>query len=237
MRRQWSPFTCTALGLFIFSFSAAASAGTPAAYEPWHTTHGLEKFPCMDELETAYFQRLINVTKNEEKTVILSEHRKSVKKQGRAPANVSPHRLISKQYICPPFRGVRNPYPGVHEFGTASPFELIKLTGSEMQILSGLKKNERWPLSFDSQKGYFQGQTKTGTPVNLIPLLPAQGDVRFLIQYMVWQDKTPPSLTLCYRADLHQQCNPYKKPEPSKTATTPEGRLPASVGGRQGNKG
>jgi hypothetical protein len=221
---------CAAAVLLLTSLHAFAGTKKPAKnFEPWYTTNGLEKFPCMNDAETAYFTRWINVSKNEEKTTILTEHRKQVK-PGRAPASVSANGIVSKNFICPPFRGVRNPYAQTVEFGKASSFERIRITNSEMQILNGLKKNERWNLHYDSAKGYFEGQTKNGTPTNIIPLVPGTREpVRFIMQYIVWQDKTPPTLTLCYREDLHNQCNPYKKPEPQAPAADSKGRQPASV--------
>jgi hypothetical protein len=219
---------------FVILFSSSLFAGTAQkskGWTPWYTTHGLDKFPCMNEKETQYFTRLINVKKNEERSTILADHRRRVKPSSRMPASVSPNSIISHKFICPPFRGVRNPYEQVIDFGKASTFERVKITDSKMQILNGLSKNERWDLHYNNSKGYFEGQTKNGTPMNIIPLVPPHHEkVRFLIHYLLWKDKTPPTLTLCYREDLHNQCNPYKKPEPAADPTaTPEGRQPASV--------
>lgn len=202
----------------------------------WHTTHGLDKFPCMNKDEETYFTRLINVAKTEEKKQILAEHRNKVRPSSRMPAAI-PTTVTKSNFICPPFRGVRNPHPQVFDFGKASTFERIRLTESNMQIINGLNKNEQWPLNYNSQKGYFEGKTPRGTPTNIIPLTPPPGEkVRFVVQYLIWQDKTPPTLTLCYREDLHKQCNPYAKPgteaKPNSPAVaTPSPASVKTVGG------
>jgi len=221
----------------VLLFASTLFAKTPA-YGPWYTTHGLDKFPCMNEAETKYFTRWIGVSKNEERSAILADHRKQVAPGSRAPASVGPQGVISKNFICPPFRGVRNPYEQVVDFGKASTFERIRITDSQMQILNGLNQNEKWDLHYNSGKGYFEGQTKSGTPMNIIPLVPTGKDkVRFIMQYLVWKDKTPPTLTLCYREDLHNQCNPYKKPEPKKPAVEEKARVPASLSKAHPKKG
>lgn len=190
----------------------------------WHETHGLDKFPCMNKAEEQYFTRLITIAKNEEKKKILADHRRAVQPRSRMPASINPQSLTKANFICPPFRGVRNPHPQVRDFGTASTFERIRLSPTHMQILSGQSKNEKWPVHFNSGRGYFEGKTPRGTPTNIIPMTPPPGEqVRFIVQYLIWQDKTPPSLTLCYREDLHKQCNPYAKP-----GTVPDASAPAA---------
>lgn len=192
--------------------SISQEKNATSVFGKWHTTHGIEKFPCMDKKEEEYFKKLISIEKIEEKNSLLAEHRKSLRAKGRQIASISKHspQLTKTNYICPPFRGVRNPHPQVLEFGKASTFEHIRLTTSNMEILNGLNRNESWPLKYVSQKGYFEGKTPRGTPVNIIPLQSeSPQDTRFVVQYILWKDKTPPSLTLCYREDLHTQCNPY----------------------------
>lgn len=206
--------------------SYAGGASIKKAFGAWHTTHGVEKFPCMDEKENQYFQRLITVHRSEERQKILADHRQQVKPSSRQPASVSPKALTSNNYVCPPFRGVRNPHPQVVEFGKAATVEHFKIAASSMTILDGTKKNEKWNLNYIPRKGYFEGATKKGTPINLIPLPSNEKNPRFLVQYILWQDKTPPSLTLCYREDLHKQCNPY--PDPAE-ANPPQERQPAST--------
>lgn len=199
--------------MFLSSTSIAQQKGPSDPFGHWHTTHGLDKFPCMNEKEMQYFTRLINIAKIEEKKQILADHRKTVAPSGRRPASVSPAHITKSNYICPPFRGVRNPHPQVFEFGKASTFERIRLSDSGMEILNGINAKEKWPLRYNPNKGYFEGRTARGTATNIIPLIPDTRDpVRFLVQYMIWKDNTAPALTLCYREDLHHQCNPYAKP-------------------------
>lgn len=199
--------------MFLSSTSIAQQKGPSDPFGQWHTTHGLDKFPCMNAKEMAYFTRLINVEKIEEKKQILADHRKTVKPSSRRPASIAPANIAKSNYICPPFRGVRNPHPQVFDFGKASTFERIHLSSTEMEILNGINVHEKWPLTYNVSKGYFEGQTPRGTMTNLIPIVPESGDpVRFVVQYMIWKDNTAPALTLCYREDLHKQCNPYAKP-------------------------
>ena len=197
--------------ILVSNSSISQEKNATTAFGQWHTTHGLEKFPCMDKKEEEYFKKWTQIDKIEDKIVLLKNHRHVYKKQKRSLASVSPQKMTNTNYICPPFRGVRNPHPQVLEFGKASSFEHIRITNSDMKILNGLNKNESWPLHFDAKKGYFEGQTLRGTPINIIPLESekhTQG--RFVVQYLIWKDKTAPTLTLCYREDLHSQCNPYK---------------------------
>lgn len=205
--------TLTFILMFLSSTSIAQQKGPSDPFGQWHTTHGIDKFPCMNSSEMEYFTRLINVSKIEEKKKILADHRKQVAPSSRAPASIAPTVISKANYVCPPFRGVRNPHPQVFDFGKASTFERIRLTQNKMQILNGLNANEQWPLQYNTSKGYYEGQTPRGTPTNLIPIISGGGsDVRFIVQYMIWKDNTAPALTLCYREDLHKQCNPYAKP-------------------------
>ncbi len=216
--------------MFLSSTSIAQQKGPSDPFGQWHTTHGLDKFPCMNDAEMKYFTRLINVSKIEEKKKILADHRKSVAPGGRRPASIHPTRLAKSNYVCPPFRGVRNPHPQVFDFGKASLFERIRLSPTSMDILNGTNANEKWALQFDSAKGYYEGKTPRGTKTNLIPIIPESGgSVRFLVQYMIFNDNTAPALTLCYREDLHKQCNPYAKPgtQPAIESTTTDKSIAA----------
>lgn len=196
--------------ILISNSSISQEKNATTVFGQWHTTHGLDKFPCMDKKEEEYFKKLIQIHKIEEKISLLEDHRKSLKPNKRSPASVSPQSITKTNFICPPFRGVRNPYPQVLEFGKASTFEHIRITNSNMKILNGLNRNEAWPIHFSASKGYFEGKTTRGTPINIIPLEGEQNqNTRFVVQYLLWQDKTAPTLTLCYREDLHNQCNPY----------------------------
>lgn len=217
------------VSLFLATFFMnIAHAGQPA-YGKWYTTHTIEKFPCMNEKEIAFLKRITSIEKIEQKNLLLASHRKEVKPSARRPASIHPDKLTNKNFICPPFKGVKNPYPQAVEFGKAATFERIKLLPSHMQIINGLSKNQQWPLNYNPEKGYYEGQTSHGTPTNLIPVL-SGNDVRFMVQYILWQDKTPPSLTLCYREELHTQCNPYPNPDTVKAKATPANqRIPASA--------
>lgn len=200
--------------IMIFSGPSIAQQKTAGdMFGQWHETHGIDKFPCMNKTEEAYFTRLINIEKNEEKLKILADHRRTVQPSSRMPASVKVSNFSKHNYICPPFRGVRNPHPKILDFGTASLFERIRLQPRHMQIINGISHDQKWEHKFNSRKGYYEGKTPSGTPTNIIPLVPEAGDqVRFLVQYIIFKDKTPPALTLCYREDLHRQCNPYAKP-------------------------
>lgn len=213
--------TIAFLLLFLSSTSIAQQKKTVSSFGKWHETHGLDKFPCMNEKETKYFQRLISVERNDEKKKILAQHRRQVLPSSRMPASVQPQKMTKYNFICPPFRGVRNPYPQVKEFGKASTFERIHISDNSMSILNGLSHNQKWPTQYNTKKGYFEGKSQGGTPFNIIPMVPPSGEnVRFIVQYLIWQDKTPPSLTICYREDLHKQCNPY--PDPATVEKIPE---------------
>lgn len=197
----------------------------------WFTTHSVEKFPCMNEKESQFLKRIVDMQKIEQKKTLLADHRKNVKPTPRHPASIHPEVVTNQRFICPPFKGVRNPYPQAVEFGKAAPFERFVITENTMNIINGLSKNEKWNMSYNSQKGYYEGETPRGTPTNLIPLsTDPKGSVRFFVQYLIWKDKTPPSLTLCYREDLHAQCNPYKDPALKAATQQAAGdRAPASV--------
>lgn len=216
----------------VFSGQSIAQQKTAGdIFGQWHETHGIDKFPCMNKSEEAYFTRLIQVQKNEEKKKILADHRKVVKPSPRMPAAISANSLSKGNFICPPFRGVRNPYPAVKDFGTAAQFERIHIQPQHMQIINGLSRDQKWPHQFHPQKGYFEGKTPRGTPTNIIPLVSDPSEpVRFVVQYLIWQDKTPPTLTLCYREDLHKQCNPYAKPgTPEPNAQSPSVAQPGGT--------
>jgi hypothetical protein len=216
-----------------FSISAHGDTKQPAKpkFDKWYETVSIDKFPCMNDKETEFLKRIVDMQKIEQRLVLLSDHRKQVQPSSRRPASVSPEKLHNQNFVCPPFKGVRNPYPQVIEFGNAAPFERIKLTDSFMEIINGKNKNEKWNISFNNSKGYYEGQNPRGTPINLIPMAPEKGkDVRFLVQYLLWKDKTPPSLTICYREDLHNQCNPYMNPALKPVdKPVPPARIPASV--------
>jgi hypothetical protein len=220
--------------LFLSSHSIAQQKTVNEIYGQWHTTHGIDNFPCMNKPELEYFEKLINIEKNEQKKEILAQHRKQVRPSPRMPASVNPKAITKSNFICPPFRGVRNPHPQVYDFGKASTFERVRFSQKDMHILNGLSQNQKWPLHFNSQKGYFEGTTAVGTPMNIIPMVPPPGEkVRFVVQYLLWKDKTPPSLTLCYREDLHRQCNPYAKPgsQQPQSAKLAKGAMPAAAAG------
>jgi len=222
-------FAVVAIATSLVISSAFADSSKKNAWGQWHQTHGIEKFPCMNEKENEYFQRWIHVAHNDENKKIMAEHRKQVRPGSRVPASIKGEKIVSQRFVCPPFRGVRNPHPEIVEFGKAAQFEHIKITNSGMQILQGRERGKTWPLQYKSDKGYFEGSTPAGTPTNVIPLVPPTGEkVRFLVQYLIWKDKTPPVLTLCYREDLHNQCNPYPQPVARPIAPADPKRLPAS---------
>jgi hypothetical protein len=206
---------------------------SPIKFDKWYETVGLDKFPCMNEKETSFLKQIVDRTV--ERKTLLSSHRKEVRPSSRAPASVKSNKINNHNFVCPPFKGVRNPYPEVVEFGKAAPFERIHVADTYVEVLNGKSKNEKWQMNFNNSKGYYEGQNPRGTPLNLIPLKPAKGeDVRFLVQYMVWKDGSAPALTICYREDLHNQCNPYMNPDlkPIEKPTPPgsaPGRLPAST--------
>lgn len=182
----------------------------------WHTTHDIEKFPCMNDKETEMFKKIKDGSKAEERKKTVRQTTKASQSRQVASATFFDKNL-NKRFVCPPFHFVRKPYPGKEAFGKTDMFERVKMVDGWFQVIDGLSHGQSWPLKFKG--GYAEGKTGKGTPVRLAPLNPEDGaNARFMIQSIIWPNGSAPLLTLCYPEELHEQCNPYKDPAQNRSA-------------------
>lgn len=218
-----SSFSKTFTFLLIISVAHSTHSQTTQKYrfKEWHTTHDIEKFPCMNEKETELFKKIKDASKVEERKKTVRQTTKAAVKEQRGIASTTTSffdKSLNKRFVCPPFHFVRKPYPGTEAFGKTDMFERVKLTQSNLKIIDGLSRGQDWPITFKT--GYAEGKTGKGTPMRLTPLNPEEGtENRFLIQTIIWPNGSAPLLTLCYPEELHEQCNPYKDPSEIKKPT------------------